>query len=130
VLVARLRGMSARYWAGGYAVGPLQGYGRVPFPHPGGTRSLLDMSGWWPPGRWWPSARGHVREDLLVLAGLVAFVGGVYVAVVVLPGLIVDRADAPNMLLSVAATAIVAVVERARGTLRGWASRLCGRPRP
>jgi signal transduction histidine kinase len=89
------------------------------------------MSGWWPPGRWWSSARGHVREDLLVLAGLVAFVGGVYVAVVVLPGLIVDRADTPNMLLSVAATAIVAVgFERARGTLRGWASRLSRRSHP
>lgn len=72
-----------------------------------------------------------MREDLLVLAGLVAFVGGVYVAVVVVPGLIVDRADAPNILLSVAATAIVAVgFERARGTLRGWASRLSRRPHP
>ena len=66
-----------------------------------------------------------------MLAGLIAFVGGVYVAVVVVPGVFVDRADAPNMLLSVAATAIVAVgFERARGTLRGWASRLSGRPHP
>jgi signal transduction histidine kinase len=72
-----------------------------------------------------------VREDLLVLAGLVAFVGGVYLAVVVVPGLIVARAHAPNMFLSVAATAIVAVgFDRARGTLRGWASRLSGRPHP
>jgi hypothetical protein len=30
VLVARLRGMSALYWAGMYAVGPLPGYGQVP----------------------------------------------------------------------------------------------------
>ena len=67
------------------------------------------MSGWWPRGRWRSSSRGHLREHLLVLAGLVAFVGAVYVAVVIVVGLLVGRSDAPSPLLSVAATAIVAV---------------------
>jgi signal transduction histidine kinase len=86
------------------------------------------MSGWWPPGRW-PSSRGRLRERLLVLAGLVAFVGAVYVAVVIVMGVLVGRSDAPSLLLSVAATAVVAVgFEPARSRLRAWANRLSGRP--
>jgi signal transduction histidine kinase len=68
---------------------------------------------------------------LLVLAGLVAFVGAVYVVVVIVLGLLVGRSDAPSPLLSVAATAIVAVgFEPVRRRLRAWANRLSGRPHP
>ena len=89
------------------------------------------MSGWWPRGRWRSFSRGRLREHLLVLAGLVAFVGAVYVAVVIVVGLLVGRSDAPSPLLSVAATAIVAVgFEPVRRRLRAWANRLSGRPHP
>ena len=89
------------------------------------------MSGWWPRGRWRSSLRGRLREHLLVLAGLVAFVGAVYVAVVIVVGLLVGRSDAPSPLLSVVATAIVAVgFEPVRRRLRAWANRLSGRPHP
>jgi signal transduction histidine kinase len=65
------------------------------------------------------------------LAGLVAFVGAVYVAVVIVVGGFVGRSDAPSTLLSVAATAVVAVgFEPARKRLRAWANRLAGRPHP
>ena len=68
---------------------------------------------------------------LLVLAGLVAFVGAVYVVVVIVVGLLVGRSDAPSPLLSVIATAIVAVgFEPVRRRLRAWANRLSGRPHP
>ena len=67
------------------------------------------MSGWWPPSRWRSSVRGRLREHLLVLAGLIAYVGAVYIAVVVVVGLFLGRSDAPSVLLSVAATAVVAV---------------------
>ena len=64
-----------------------------------------------------------------MLAGLVAFVGAVYVAVVIVVGLLVGRSDAPSPLLSVAATAIVAVgFEPVRRRLQAWANRLSGRP--
>jgi len=64
-----------------------------------------------------------------VLAGLVAFVGAVYVAVVIVVGLFVGRSDAPSPLLSVAATAVVAVgFEPVQRRLRAWANRLSGRP--
>jgi signal transduction histidine kinase len=89
------------------------------------------MGGWWPRGRWRSSSRGRLREHLLVLAGLVAFVGAVYVAVVIVVGLLVGRSDAPSPLLSVAATAIVAVgFEPVRRRLRARANRLLGRPHP
>ena len=89
------------------------------------------MSGWWPFGRGRSSSRGQLREHLLVLAGLVAFVAAVYVALVIVVGLLVGRSDAPSPLLSVAATAIVAVgLEPVRGRLRVWANRLSGRPHP
>ena len=89
------------------------------------------MSGWWPRGRWRSSVRGRLREHLLVLAGLVAYVGAVYIAVVVVVGLFLGRSDAPSVLLSVAATAVVAVgFEPARRRLRAWANRLSGRPHP
>ena len=89
------------------------------------------MSGWWPRGRWRSSLRGRLRERLLVLTGLVAFVGAVYVAVVIVVGLLVGSSDAPSPLLSVVATAIVAVgFEPVRRRLQAWAHRLPGRPHP
>jgi signal transduction histidine kinase len=64
-----------------------------------------------------------------VLAGLIAFVGTVYVAVVIVVGLLMGRSDAPSPLLSVAATAIVAVgFEPVRRRLQAWVNRLSGRP--
>ena len=89
------------------------------------------MSGWWPPGRWRSSLRGRLREHLLVLAGLIAYVGAVYIAVVVVVGLFLGRSDAPSVLLSVAATAVVAVgFEPVRRRLRAWANGLSGRSHP
>jgi signal transduction histidine kinase len=88
------------------------------------------MSGWWPRGRWQSSARGRLQGHLVVLVGLVAFVGAVYVAVVIVGGLLVGSSDAPSPLLSVVATALVAVgLEPVRRRLQGWANRLSGRPR-
>jgi signal transduction histidine kinase len=87
------------------------------------------MSGWWPRGRWRSFSRGQLEEHLLVLAGLAAFVGAVYVAVVIVVGLFVGSSDAPSPLLSVAATAIVAVgFEPVRRRLQAWANRLSRRP--
>ena len=66
-----------------------------------------------------------------MLAGLAAFVGAVYVAVVIVLGLFVGRSDAPSPLLSVVATAIVAVgFQPVRRRLQTLASRLQGRPHP
>ena len=89
------------------------------------------MSGIWPPGRWWSSTRGRLRERLFVLAGLAAFVAAVYVVVVIIVGLLVGRSDAPSPVLSVTATGIVAVgFEPVRRRLRRLANRLLGRPHP
>jgi signal transduction histidine kinase len=89
------------------------------------------MSGWWLRGRWRSSARGRLRDHLLVLAGLAAFVGAVYVAVVIVVGLLVGHSNAPSPLLSVAATAIVAVgFEPVRRRVQTLANRLSGRPHP
>jgi len=72
-----------------------------------------------------------MREHLLVLAGLVAFVGAVYVVVVIVGGVFVGRSDAPSTVLSVAATAVVAVgFESARQRLRAWVNRLSGGSHP
>jgi signal transduction histidine kinase len=98
------------------------------FPNRGQT---AEMSGWWPPSQWRWSSRGRLREHVLVLTGLVLFVGAVYVAVVIVGGLVVGRSDSPSPLLSVAATAVVAVAfEPARTRLRAWAHRMSGRPHP
>jgi signal transduction histidine kinase len=89
------------------------------------------MSGWWPRNRWQSFVRGRLLEHLLVVAGLAAFVGAVYVAAVIVVGLFIGHSDAPSMLLSVAATAIVAVgFEPVRRRLRAWASRISGLPHP
>jgi hypothetical protein len=81
------------------------------------------MSGWWPPGRWWASSRGRLGERFVVLAGLLIFVGAVYVAVVIVVGAFLNRSGVPSSLLSVVATAIVAVgFEPARRRLQTWAT--------
>lgn len=80
------------------------------------------MSGWWRP------ARRHLWGDLLVLAGLVVFVGGVYLVVVVLAGGLAGRSDSPSLPLSVLATIIVGVgFEPVRRALRGWVNALTHR---
>jgi hypothetical protein len=56
-------------------------------------------------GRW----RREWRERALVLAGLAAFVVFVYVAVVLGGGALVGRTDSPDLILSIVATAIVAL---------------------
>ncbi|MFI6830007.1 sensor histidine kinase [Kribbella sp. NPDC050241] len=87
------------------------------------------MSGWWPPGR--RPTRRHLWGDLLVLAGLMVFVGGVYLVVVVLVGRFVGRSHSPSPALSVLATIIVGVgFEPVRRTLRGWANELTHRSAP
>jgi len=89
------------------------------------------MSGWWPRGRWMSFARGRLPEHLLVLAGLITYVGAVYVTVVVVVGMFLGRSDAPSVLLSVVATAVVAVgFEPVRRRLWAWANRLSGGPYP
>ena len=88
------------------------------------------MSAWPPRGRWRSFARG-LPEHLLVLAGLIAYVGAVYVAIVVVGGRYMGSSDAPSTPLSVVATAIVAVgFEPVRRRLRTWANRWSGRPYP
>ena len=83
----------------------------------------------WPPGR--RLTRRHLWGDLLVLAGLVVFVGGVYLVVVVLVGRFVGRSHSPSPALSVLATIIVGVgFEPARRTLRGWVNELTHHPAP
>jgi signal transduction histidine kinase len=87
------------------------------------------MSAWPPRGRWRSFARVRLPEHLLVLTGLIAYVGVVYVAIVIVLGRFVGRSDAPSTLLSVVATAVVAVgFEPVRRRLRAWANRLSGRP--
>jgi signal transduction histidine kinase len=91
----------------------------------------VEMSAWPPRGRWLLFARGHLPEHLFVLAGLIAYVGLVYVAIVVAGGQLLGRSDAPSTLLSVVATAVVAVgFEPVRRRLRTWAISLSGRPHP
>ncbi|HET6989199.1 MAG TPA: histidine kinase [Kribbella sp.] len=58
-----------------------------------------------------------------MLAGLVVFVGTVYLVVVVLAGQLVGRSHSPSTLLSVLATVIVGVgFEPVRRKLRSWAN--------
>lgn len=89
------------------------------------------MSAWPPRGRRRSFVRGRLPERVLVLAGLIAYVGAVYLAIVVGAGRVLGRSDAPSILLSVMATAIVAVgFEPVRQRLLTWANRLSGRPHP
>ena len=83
--------------------------------------------------RWWRGPAGDRRAGLLVLAGLVGFVGAVYVAVVLGGGALIGQTGSPHVGLSVLATAIVAMgFEPVRARLERLATRVVhgGRPSP
>ena len=66
-----------------------------------------------------------VISRTLLLAGLAGFITVTYVAIVVGIGSLVGRGDEPNLILSVAATALVAVAfQPVRRRLQRWANRL------
>jgi signal transduction histidine kinase len=78
-------------------------------------------------------SRQERRPTLIVVAGVVAFVAAVYVAVVVCGGLLLDRTDSPSPALSIAATAVVALgIEPVQARLERLAARrsAAGRPPP
>jgi signal transduction histidine kinase len=78
-------------------------------------------------------SRGDRQVGLLVLLGLAAFVGTVYVVVVLGGGMLVGRTSSPSLALSVLATAIVALAfEPAQSRLERLASELVrgGQPAP
>jgi signal transduction histidine kinase len=77
---------------------------------------------------WLPRVRGRTRHELLwgaiVLGGLCAFVVVTYVVIVLGGGLLVGRTDAPDLALSVLATAVVALAfDPVQTRLEGFASR-------
>jgi signal transduction histidine kinase len=83
--------------------------------------------------RWWRGSARDRRVGLLVLAGLVGFVGVVYVTVVLGGGALIGQTRSPNVGLSVLATAIVALgFEPVRARLDRLATRVVhgGRPSP
>ena len=66
-----------------------------------------------------------VISKTLLVAGLAGFITATYVAIVVGVGSLVGRGDEPNLVLSVAATAFVAVAfQPVRRRLQRWANRL------
>jgi signal transduction histidine kinase len=66
-----------------------------------------------------------VISRTLLVAGLAGFITMTYVAIVVGIGSLVGRGDEPNLILSVAATALVAVAfQPVRRRLQRWANRL------
>jgi signal transduction histidine kinase len=66
-----------------------------------------------------------VINKTLVFGALAAFITAVYVGIVVGVGTIVGSGDKPNLALSIAATALVAVAfQPVRGRVQGWANRL------
>ncbi|HSK55585.1 MAG TPA: sensor histidine kinase [Jiangellales bacterium] len=83
--------------------------------------------------RWWRGSARDRRAGLLVLAGLVGFVGVVYVTVVLGGGALIGQTRSPHVGLSVLATAIVALgFEPVRARLDRLATRVVhgGRPSP
>ena len=77
------------------------------------------------PMRRWRRSPGDRQAGLLVLGGLAAFVGGVYVVVVLGGGFLIGETSSPNLGLSVLATAVVALAfEPVQGRLERLASRL------
>ena len=71
-----------------------------------------------------------VINRAMVFAALAALITGVYVAVVVGIGSLIGRGDEPDLLLSILATAIVALLfEPARHHLQRWANRFVYGPR-
>jgi signal transduction histidine kinase len=82
----------------------------------------------WGVDRWRRWSRRDLPADLVVLAGLAAFVGAAYVVIVVGVGLVVGGAGSPSTALSVVATAVVAVgFEPVRRRLRAGANSVFGR---
>jgi signal transduction histidine kinase len=66
-----------------------------------------------------------VINKTLVFGALAAFITAVYVGIVVGVGTIVGSGDKPNLALSIAATALVAVAfQPVRERVQGWANRL------
>ncbi|GAA1974095.1 hypothetical protein GCM10009798_39170 [Nocardioides panacihumi] len=85
------------------------------------------------PLRWRRRSRRELLAIVVVAGGLTAFVAVVYVVVVLGGGALIGRASSPSLLLSVVATAIVAVAfDPAQRRLERWATRvvLGGRPSP
>jgi signal transduction histidine kinase len=69
------------------------------------------------------------RADADVVAGLACFVGAVYPVVVVGGGRLTGSTDRPSTVLSVAATAVVALAfDPVRRRLSAWTARWSGRP--
>ena len=69
----------------------------------------------------------HVLPRVLVWVGLAGFVVGVYVVVVRGVGVIIGRTDSPSVVLSVLATATVALsFARVQAAIERWVSRLLG----
>jgi signal transduction histidine kinase len=82
---------------------------------------------------WLRRSRQDRLTALLVLVGLAAFVGTVYVVVVLGGGFLIGHTQSPQIGLSILATAIVALsFERVQSRLEGRAGRLVrgGRPSP
>ena len=71
--------------------------------------------------------RSHVLHRVLVWVGLAVFVVGVYASVVRVAGAAVGRTDSPSIVLSVLATATVALsFARVQESIERWVSRLLG----
>ncbi len=69
----------------------------------------------------------HVLHLVLVWIGMAVFVVGVYIVVVRGGGALIGRTGSPNVILSVLATATVALwFARVQTSVEGWASRLVG----
>ena len=69
----------------------------------------------------------HVLHRVLVWIGMAIFVAGVYVVVVRGGGAIIGRTDSPSVILSVLATAVVALsFTRAQTGVERWATRVLG----
>ena len=71
--------------------------------------------------------QSRVPHRVLVWIGMAVFVVGVYVVVVRGGGALIGRTDSPNVVLSMLATATVALwFARVQTSVEGWASRLLG----
>jgi signal transduction histidine kinase len=73
--------------------------------------------------------RGHVLLRTVVWVGMAVYVAAVYVVVVRGGGAVIGRTDSPSVVLSVLATATVALsFARVQSGLERWASRVLGGP--
>lgn len=85
------------------------------------------------PLRWRQRSRRELVAVLVIAGGLTAFVAAVYVVVVLGGGALIGRTSSPSLVLSVVATAIVAVAfDPAQRRLERWTTRvvLGGRASP